>query len=210
MASFAEAKRMNLTHWSLALMSLVLMLGVDGRADSMPDTRPSAVTLGDVRIQTLKPYSYAFVSTQTTLNKILDAVDALMPKIDAAIDAGKLRAIGPVVFTYHGATEDRDKTFTLDIGVIVKDGTPKPDGIEIITVGPSSCATVIYAGPISQIGQAYGKLFGQASGKLYGEIGRRGLQPTDVSREVYLYWEGAESANNLIQVQAELSPSPSN
>jgi len=193
---------MNLTHWSLALMSLVLSLGVEGRADPTPDTRPSAGTLGDVRIQTLKPYTYAFVSTQTTLNKILDTVDALMPKIDAAIDAGKLRAIGPVVFTYHGATGERDKEFTLDIGVIVKDGTPKPDGIQVITVGPSSCATVIYAGPISQIGQAYGKL--------YGEIGRRALQPTDICREVYLYWEGAESANNLIQVQAELSPSPSN
>jgi effector-binding domain-containing protein len=192
-------KHMKLTDISLALVVLVLMFGVEGRADPTPDTRPSAGTLGDVRIQTLKPYTYAYVSTQTTLNKILDAVDALMPKIDAAIDAGKLRAIGPVVFTYHGATGEPDKTFTLDIGVIVKDGTPKPDGIQMITVGPSSCATVIYAGPVSRIGQAYGKL--------YGEIGRRGLQPADVSREAYLYWEGRESANNLIQLQAELSPS---
>jgi hypothetical protein len=47
-----------------------------------------------------------------------------------------------------------------------------------------------------------------AYGKLYGEIARRGLQPTDVSREVYLYWEGRESDNNLIQIQADLTPSP--
>jgi effector-binding domain-containing protein len=193
---------MKLTHYSAAMLVLVLTLGVEGRADSTPATQPSAVTLGDVRIQTLRPYSYAFVSTQTTLNKVGDAVGALMPKIDAAIDAGKLRPMGPAVLTYHGVTGERDKEFTLDVGIIVKDGTPKPDGIQMITVGPSLCATVIYAGPISQIGQAYGKL--------YGETGRRGLQPTDVSREVYLYWESAESANNLIQLQSELSASPSN
>jgi predicted transcriptional regulator YdeE len=198
-ASLAEVKRMNLTHLSLGLMVLVLTLGVEVRADSAPSTRPSAGILGDVRIQALRPYSYAFVSTQTTLNKEVDAIDVLMPKIDAAIDEGKLRPIGPVVFTYHGGTEDRNKEFTLDIGVIVKDGTPKPDGFQMITVGSSSCATVIYAGDLSQLGQAWGKL--------YGEIGRRGLQPTDVCREVYLYWEGRESANNLIQLQAELSPS---
>ncbi|MGD0140113.1 MAG: GyrI-like domain-containing protein [Tepidisphaeraceae bacterium] len=190
---------MNLKHFSLAMMSLVLTLGVESRADSMPVTRPSAGTLGDVRIQTLKPYTYAFVSTQTTLNKVVSAIDALIPKMDAAIDAGKLRPVGPAVFTYHGATGDPNKEFTLDVGIIVKDGTPRPDGFQMITVGSSSCATVIYAGPVSQIGQAYGKL--------YGEIGRRGLQPTDVSREVYLYWEDRESANNLIQLQAELSPS---
>ena len=190
---------MNFVHFSLALAALVLTLGAVGRADSGPDTRPSAGTLGNVRIQTLKPYTYAFVSTQTTLNKVANAVGTLMPTIDAAIDAGKLRTVGPVVLTYHGATGEPDKQFTLDVGVIVKDGTPKPDGIQMTTVGPASCATVIYAGQMSQIGQAYGKL--------YGEIGRRGLQPTDVCREAYLYWEGLESANNLIQLQAELSPS---
>ncbi|MGD0768497.1 MAG: GyrI-like domain-containing protein [Tepidisphaeraceae bacterium] len=190
---------MNLAHFSLALVVLVLALGVEGRGDSTPSTRPSPGTLGDVRIQTLRPYSYAFVSTQTNFNKLRDTIDAQMPKLDAAIDAGKLRPMGPVVFTYHGATVDPNKEFTLDIGVIVEDGRPKPDGFQMITVGSSSCATVIYAGDISQLGQAWGKL--------YGEIGRRGLQPTNVCREVYLYWEGRESANNLIQLQAELSPS---
>ena len=48
---------------------------------------------------------------------------------------------------------------------------------------------------------------GAAYGKLYGEIARRGLQPTDVSREVYLYWEDQGSDNNVIQIQADLGPS---
>jgi effector-binding domain-containing protein len=165
-------------------------------------------TVSDVRVQTLKPYSYAFVSTQTTLNKLQDAIGQLMPKIDAAVGAGKLRPRGPYVFTYHGVTSDRDKPFTLDIGIMVSDGTTAPDGIQLIKVGPLHCATVIYSGSAREVGQSYGKL--------YGEINRRGLQPTDISREVYLYWEDADSENNLIQIQAELSapaaaaPSPTN
>ena len=106
--------------------------------------------------------------------------------------------MGPYVFTYHGASSDPNKQFTLDIGVIVKDGNAKPDGIQLIKVGPLHCATVVYSGPAAQLPQAYGKL--------YGEIGRRSLQPTDICREVYLYWEGPNSVNNLIQLQADLSP----
>jgi predicted transcriptional regulator YdeE len=159
---------------------------------------PVAPNTDDVRVQTLKPYTYAFVSTQTTLNKIQDAIAQLMPTLDAAIDAGKLRVMGPAIFTYHGASEDRNKPFTLYIGVRVKDGNPAPDGIQVIKVGPVHCASVVYCGPTSQLPAAYGKL--------YGEIGRRGLQPTDVSREVYLYWESQDSQNNLIQIQADLAP----
>jgi predicted transcriptional regulator YdeE len=179
-------------------ITLGMMLASGSRADS-PDTRPSAgTTIGDVRIQTLKPYSYAFVSTRTTLNKIQQAIADLMPKIDAALDAGKLRVMGPVIFTYHGASADPDKEFTLDIGVIVKDGTTAPDGIQVINVEPTPCATILYAGAASGLGGAYGKL--------YGEIGRRGLQPSDISREVYYYWESQDSPNNIVGVQAELNP----
>src|ERR1700677_2996079 len=120
---------------------LVLGLFVAARADSGLGSAP---TVADVRIQSLKPYTYAFVSTQTTINKLQDAIARLMPALEAAIDAGKLPVVGPGVFTYHGASEDRDKTFTLDIGVMVKDGTVAPEGIQVTTVGPLHCATLIY------------------------------------------------------------------
>jgi predicted transcriptional regulator YdeE len=175
---------------------LVLSLLAVARADSVSG---NAASVADVRIQNLKPYTYAFVSTQTSLNKFQDAIGQLVPRLDAAVDAGKLHVTGPVVFTYHGASEDREKTFTLDIGVIVRDGAVAPDGIQVTTVGPLHCATFICSGPASKLGNAFGTL--------YGEIGRRGLQPTDICREVYLYWEGRDSDNNLVQLQADLAPS---
>jgi len=174
-----------------AAVGLILAQQTVGFADPAP-------VISDVSIQSLKGYTYAFVSTQATLNALLPAIDKLIPQLDQAIDTGKIRQMGPVVFTYHGATADRDKTFTLDVGVIVKDGTAKPDGFQLITVPPLHCATLLYTGAVTTLGQAYGKL--------YGEIGRRGLQPTDICREVYLYWEDRQSPNNILQLQVDLAP----
>jgi predicted transcriptional regulator YdeE len=191
---------MTIQHLLFTLMLVLLTTPFMVRADS-PSAAPSpSATISDVRYQDLKPYTYAFVSTQTTLNKLQDAIAQLMPRIDAAMDSGALRIMGPCVFTYHGASEDRNKPFTLDIGMIVKDGSTAPDGFQLIKVPAPHCATVIFTGPASQLPQAYGKL--------YGELGRRGLQPTDVSREVSFYWESLDSTNNVIQIQAELAPSP--
>jgi DNA gyrase inhibitor GyrI len=183
--------------FSAAILAVILQCAV--QADPPLAAAPAPTSISDVRVQNLKGYTYAFVSTQTSLNKLQDAIAKLIPKIDAAVDSGALRVMGPYIFTYHGATTDPNKQFTLDIGVMVKDENPKPDGIEQIKIGPLHCATVIYTGAAGQLPKAYEKL--------YGDIGRRGLQPTDVCREVYFYWEGPDSINNVIQVQADLSPS---
>ena len=180
--------------YSIAAL-FVLLTALSARGDA-PPTGQAASSIGDVRIQNLKGYTYAYVSTQTTLNKIQDAISLLMPKMDAAIDSGALWPIGPVVFTYHGVTGQQGKPFTLDIGIIIKDKGTKPDGFTIEQVAPEQCATLLYTGLMAQIGQAYGKLF--------GELGKRGLQATDVTREVYLYWEGMDSENNIVQIQAAL------
>jgi DNA gyrase inhibitor GyrI len=185
-----------LTRYFLSAMVLLAMATQSKtKADAPP---PATPTTNDVRVQNLKSFTYAYVSTQTSLNKLQDAIAQLMPKIDAAVDSGALRVMGPMVFTYHGASSDPTKQFTLDIGIIVKTGNAKPDGIEVTQVAAPYCATVVYTGPATQLPQAYGKL--------YAEIGKRGLQPTDICREVYLYWEDVNSTNNIIQVQADLSP----
>jgi predicted transcriptional regulator YdeE len=183
------------------LISIVGLLGIvlmGARGDAAPGA-PSSSTVGDVRVQTLKGYTYTYLSTKTSLRKIKEAIGQMMPKLVGAIDAGKIHPTGNVIFTYHGVTGDQDKPFTLDIGIVTKDGATNPDGFTTDKVGSEQCATVIYSGPVDGIGQAYGKLFAQ--------LGQKGLQATDVTREMYLYWEDDGSENNIIQVQAVLSAS---
>ena len=183
----------------LAIIAIAGLIGSAGvHADPPTLGTPGATTIGEVRVQNFQAYSYAYVSGPTTIAKIQDAIALLMPKLDAAQDSGAIRPLGPVVFTYHNATMDPNTPITLDIGVIIKDTANKPAGIQFAKVGPLHCATLLFCGPIAGIGDAYQKLF--------TEIAKRGLKPTAITREVYLYWEGADSANNLVQIQADLQP----
>jgi DNA gyrase inhibitor GyrI len=192
---------MNPVITSFALLGLAICFHSSlALADPTPTTAPSQAdaVMGDVRVQTLKGYTYAFVSTRTTLRNLRQAIDATMPTLDKAIDAGKLRPDGSVVFTYHGATGDPDQEFTLDIGVMVKAGSKAPDGFQLAQVPARTCATLLFSGSAQQLPPAYGKL--------YGDIEQKGLQPTDVCREVYLYWEGRASVNNILLLEADLAP----
>jgi hypothetical protein len=48
-------------------------------------------------------------------------------------------------------------------------------------------------GPVTRLGEAW-----QA---IYRAVHARGLSPTEDERELTLYWESPESANNVFQVQ---------
>jgi predicted transcriptional regulator YdeE len=185
------------------VLGVVLAIAWSARismAADAPATRPAAddtkPVIGDMRVQTLQGYDYVYISSETTLATLSDTIDKLVPKVEAAMDAGQLRMVGPVIFTYHGANGDRNQKFTLDVGAMVKQGSIKPDGFEVVTVPQKQYATMLYTGSVASLGEAFGKL--------YGQIMAKGLQPTDVSREVYLYWESRESPNNILQLQVEL------
>jgi effector-binding domain-containing protein len=70
-------------------------------------------------------------------------------------------------------------------------------GIDSSDEPAMKCATLIYRGSVAHLKEAFGKL--------YHEIDARGLTPSGVSREVYLYWEGVDSPNNVIQLRAGLN-----
>lgn len=54
-------------------------------------------------------------------------------------------------------------------------------------------ATAYYTGSV--------KHMGQAAGKLYEIMMANNLRPTNQYREIYLYWEGPESPNNVVEIQ---------
>ena len=62
---------------------------------------------------------------------------------------------------------------------------------------PIRCASALFSGPIAQIGVAYSQIF--------PSIIQQGLTPSDEVREMHLYWEGAESRNNVVMIQAVLN-----
>ena len=73
---------------------------------------------------------------------------------------------------------------------------PAVEGFKIVKLDAFKCATILFTGPLSQIKDAYCKLFDC--------LGAAGLKFKGGFREVYLYWEGPESLNNVVQIQAAI------
>jgi effector-binding domain-containing protein len=180
------------------VITSLLLCGAVVRAG--PATLPAAdpeLRIGEVDLQTVAPFTYAFVRSQTTLTDLHKTIGELVPKIEDAISHGVVHPSGAMVFTYNGATGEPDKKFDLRVGVYIDRKVEAGSGIETSDEPALKCATLVYRGSLAHLKEAFAKL--------YQEIGARGLTPTDVSREIYLYWEGPDSPNNVIQLQAELN-----
>ena len=71
-----------------ALPVLVLIWQSAAQAGPASTAPQASAVVSETQLQDLKSYTYAFVTTQTSMNKVKDAAAALVPKIDAAIDSG--------------------------------------------------------------------------------------------------------------------------
>ena len=100
------------------------------------------------------------------------------------------------MFTYFKFHGDPEQTFTLEIGVPIHADDPKDLGSFYVRKAPKfKCAAAIFQGPLTKIGESWHSFAQTAMSK--GE-------PTDEFRELYLYWEGHDSLNNIIELQAGL------
>jgi len=156
-------------------------------APAAPGNEEPIVT--KMRVQDYKAETYFYIQTETTINQLSAVVPETLPKLFAAIKENSVDISGPMIFVYHGATQDRDKPFQLEIGFAVAPGSKEAGDFKVRELAAFHCASVIYSGPIAQVGLAYQGLFTE----LFGA----GLQPTGETREMYLYWEAPESPNNV-------------
>jgi molybdopterin synthase sulfur carrier subunit len=153
----------------------------------------SEFVVSDMRVRTVPGFSYLFDRANTSLPQIADAVRRTLPALQKGMSEGKFRPAGPLVLIYQNMT-DRTKPFTLDIGFIVPTETVGFEQFKVRQEDAFRCATVLFSGPISRIPQAYDKLMSAVSAAE--------LKPTMTFREINLFWEGPESPNNVIQIQA--------
>jgi effector-binding domain-containing protein len=150
-------------------------------------------TQSPMKVTQLKTTAYFYVTEQTTLANIGPVLTKRMAELTQAFkDRAFEPSSGPICI-YHGATSDPNKPFTVDIGYPVTGDVPAGGDYKLGQVQSALAATTLYMGPISQIGQAYGRL--------YGQVYAAGHVPTDVYREHYLYWEDDQSSNNVVMIE---------
>lgn len=185
---------MRFSQFTLAILVAfaVCRCGLAADAATRPGADP-AYRIGEVDIQTVSAFTYGSVHARTTLTKLQETIGVLMPKFEAAASKGDVHPSGAMVFTYDGATGDPDQEFDLRLGAFINRPVAPGSGIDSSDEPAMKCATLVYRGSLANMKEAFGKL--------YGVIGARGLRPTGISRELYLYWEGPSSPNNIVQLQ---------
>ena len=175
------------------LLSLAASLPtLAAEASTRPQPDP-AYRIGEVDLQTVSAFTYASVHARTTLANLQDTVGVLMAKFQAAVAKGAVHPSGAMLFAYNGVTGNPNDEFDLRVGAFIARPVAVGSGIDSSDEPAMKCATLIYRGPLAHLKEAFGKL--------YGEVYARGLTPTPINRELYLYWEGADSANNIVQLQ---------
>lgn len=150
--------------------------------------------IGELIVQTIPAKHYVCGSSETDFKSMREPVVKTLTALGDGAKEKKLGLHGPVLHFYYGAPHrSPDKAFKMETGFFVPEGTKAVDNFKVRELPQFKCASILYVGPGPRIGDAW-----QA---LYRSLGAKGLTPTDEERELYLYWEGVDSPNNIVQVQ---------
>jgi effector-binding domain-containing protein len=159
---------------------------------TQPAQRDFAIT--PMRVQQLAgAETFVYADGDTMFPNLKQTIDRLMDIVQP-LRNDRNKVAGEYIFVYFNATMEPDKPFKLHVGFPVKPGVAAPAGAKVRKLESIKAATVVYSGDLSHIPEAFGELFTQ--------ISAAGLQPTGECRENYIYWEGPESTNNVIIIQA--------
>lgn len=145
------------------------------------------------------PASHYF---HTTFQMTFAEMDRVRPEIEELTKALKEAEVdlfadgaGYMMFTYKGVDpQNPAKPFQMTVGVLVAPGTKAVGKYQVKELPPYKCVAGVFNGPLSSLSAAYGKH--------YGELMAAGHVPTDESREMFLYWDGEESQNNVVWLLA--------
>lgn len=183
------------TYRVIALVGLSLCLATlraaDDPAPKPPEVKPQ---ISEVQIRTLAPVTYGYVASETTFDKLGEAIGAALPDLTKAAEAGKIKPQGGFILLYPegSAHMTPDKPFKVHMGFLLAEGAEEGN-VKVRKTEPFKAATVLYVGPVTHIGDCYQKLF--------PAIEKMGLKPTGEEREFTIYWEGMDSPNNVVMVQ---------
>src|SRR4051812_6089235 len=109
----------------VVIMVCCTMLMGQGKRPGATTARESS--LGPMRQQTIRGFTYLSATTQTTLTTIAQVVVPMTDKLIKTMRENSISPRGPMIFTYHGVTGDPRAKFKLEIGMPVDEGTKAPE-----------------------------------------------------------------------------------
>ena len=154
----------------------------------------SATEIGEMILLTIPAKAYFASPIETDFKTMGEPIVKKLTAMQSAAKDIQLVLTGPVVHVYEKAPHrNPEKPFKMRTGWFAPDGLKKVGPYPVQELPKFRCATLIYIGPGSQIGEAWQRLYRAALDK--------GLELTGEERELTLYWEAVDSPNNIVQVQ---------
>jgi hypothetical protein len=163
-------------------------------AEPKENAKPDAAVVGEIRTQKLKGFTFYYASTRANLENLSAKLKVLIPDLQKSVLDAHAVANGPLVMIYQGVTGDPKADFDLQVGYPIMEKVNGVGDFKVREVGEYSCMSLLFSGPLAQLGSAYGKLMPAVMGGP--------AKPSGESREMYLYFEGIDSPNNVVHISA--------
>lgn len=141
-----------------------------------------------VEAQTVLAYS-----TKATLKTITTAAGNTPEEIMQKAEELGLEVSGPQVWQYQNCDGKPDSLFDLDICLPVKEAKGDAGKFHFDTLPEVNCIVEMHKGAWGNLSDTYNRIL--------GEISRKGIAPSNMSREVYLVCDFENPENCLTEVQ---------
>ncbi len=152
--------------------------------------------LTEVRIKETAERQYLCAKKELKIAEMAEFAPAMVKALMEKATELKLGQSGPTRITYFDFRGDPEQKFTVEIGVPI--GVKEAAGtgeFYVRKVPKFKCAAAIFQGSMSQRSEAWQK---------FPEIALSKGEFTGESRELFLYWEGHDSPNNIIELEMGL------
>lgn len=184
--------RLRLSSIAALLLSAVALLPCTRSLSAQGKVVEPAI--GEMIVQTIPAKHYIHRGLETDFKSMGEPIGKTLTRMMKAATENKVGLHGGVLHFYYGAPHrSPDKAFKMETGFFVPKEVKEVADFKVRELPKFKCATILYVGPAPRIGDAWQKL--------YRSLSDKGLTPTDEERELYLYWEGVDSPNNIVQVQ---------
>jgi effector-binding domain-containing protein len=144
-------------------------------------------------IKEVKPINFLYFRTETHIGELLNFIPVARDLYREAVNCN-LHITGPVHWHYFGFSGEASSPFTLEISLPVSDVIAEYDGaFHFKRTENFKCVSLVHEGGWDSLSESYSRLM-----KL---ISRKGLEPTSVTREVYINTDFRNAEANVTEIQ---------
>jgi hypothetical protein len=182
---------------SFVVFAIAIFVAFLSTAQAQEKAKPNAdFVLSPIKFTSLKETPFMYVTEQVTQDTIVDVIEKRMGEMHQAMKDGGFQPAGPPVFVFHNSGLDRKAPFKLDVGFPVAPDAVAAGDYQLGKLESKFSAVTVFVGSTRALGQAYRRL--------YEQLIMDGHVPSGDRRERYLYFEDADSTNNVILIEIQL------